>query len=143
MAKNRQEILESVAQGEMSAVEAAQLLADVEKSDDAIPTVVKVVTPETAAKPKAEPQSSKTSDATAPAWLRIHIRNADSGKKRVQVSIPYHLVKIGVKLSQGFLPEMKGINWQDAFDAIENGESGTIIDIEDENEGEHIHIFVE
>jgi hypothetical protein len=42
-----------------------------------------------------------------------------------------------------FSPEMEGMDIQQLADLIQSGEAGQIVDVFDEDDGEHVEVFVE
>ncbi len=76
-------------------------------------------------------------------WLRIRVTDTTSGRPKVNVTIPMGLVNVGLKMGARFAPETEGLDWQQIADAINSGMIGKIIDVVDEQDGEHVEIFVE
>lgn len=76
-------------------------------------------------------------------WLRIRVTDTTKGRPKVNVTIPMGLVNIGLKMGARFAPETEGLDWQQIADAINSGTVGKIIDVVDEEDGEHVEIFVE
>jgi hypothetical protein len=61
----------------------------------------------------------------------------------VNVNIPMGLVNVGLKMGAKFAPEVEGMDVQQIADAINSGMTGKIIDVTDEEDGEHVEIYVE
>jgi hypothetical protein len=76
-------------------------------------------------------------------WLRIRVTDTTSGRPKVNVTIPMGLVNVGLKMGARFAPETEGLDWQQIAEAINSGMIGKIIDVVDEQDGEHVEIFVE
>ena len=76
-------------------------------------------------------------------WLRIRVTDASTERPKVNVTIPMGLVNVGLKMGARFAPETEGLDWQQIADAINSGMVGKIIDVVDEQDGEHVEIFVE
>jgi hypothetical protein len=66
-----------------------------------------------------------------------------SGKPKVNVNIPMSLVNVGLKMGARFAPNVEGVNFEDIMTAVKSGASGKVIDVTDEESGEHVEIYVE
>ena len=76
-------------------------------------------------------------------WLRVRVTDTVTEKSKVNVTIPMGLVNVGLKMGARFAPETEGLDWQQVADAINTGMVGKIIDVVDEEDGEHVEIYVE
>ena len=79
-------------------------------------------------------------------WLKIRVFDPDEDTK-VNVTLPITLINLGVKLAGKFSPEFKeaGLSEKDMneiFDAIKNGATGKIVDVDSQN-GERVEIVIE
>lgn len=118
----RLQILKMIESGKISADEATKLLEALEHGDK---------------------HAKTASAATAPRWLRVRVTDLRSGKAKVNVNIPMSLVSVGLKMGAKFAPEMEGVDMEEIKEAIQMGSQGKIIDVEDEEEQEHVEIFIE
>ena len=67
-----------------------------------------------------------------------------SGKRKVNVRIPLSLVDVGLKLGAKFSPVgLEGLDMNQIMSAVKAGGMGKIVDVEDEEDGEHVEIYVE
>lgn len=73
-------------------------------------------------------------------YLRVRVTNMDSGKTKVSVNLPLSLVDAGMSIASNFAP---GIAEADIMDAIRNGMVGKVIDVIDEEDREHVEIFID
>ena len=85
-------------------------------------------------------------------WVRIQVTDSKTGKRQVNLKLPLGLVKVGMKStmrlsmkekdSNGILDE---INLDEILkEAIESEDaSGTLVDVEDPESGEHVLITLE
>ena len=64
----------------------------------------------------------------------------DSGKSKVSVNLPLSLVDAGMSIAANFAP---GIADTDIMDAIRTGLTGKVIDVIDDEDREHVEIFIE
>jgi hypothetical protein len=78
-----------------------------------------------------------------PRWLRIRVTDVNTGRSKASVQIPLALVDAGMKIGAHFAPEVEGVNMSNVMDAVRSGMTGKIIDVTDEEDGEHVEIYVE
>ena len=76
-------------------------------------------------------------------WLRIRVTDTSTGKAKVNVNLPIGLINVGLKLGARFSPEVDEEQMETLAEALKSGLSGKIIDVTDEDDGEHVEIFVE
>lgn len=136
----RQEILELLAKGKISADEAAELLSSVPEKVAAPPPA-----PERPVEPvqKAAPEPKLKTSSQKPAWFKVRVRNLETGKNKVTVNIPLRMVDFGLKLGGHFAPELAGLNYEELTGMMKNMESGMLVEVEDEEGNEHVQVFVE
>jgi hypothetical protein len=53
------------------------------------------------------------------------------------------LVSVAMKMGAKFAPEMSDINMEEIVEAIQSGAQGKIVDVQDDEGGERVEIFVE
>jgi hypothetical protein len=78
----------------------------------------------------------------------LHVRVTDharEGHPTVNVKLPIGVVRWGMKLGAAFSPQMKDANldWDVIATAIEQGEVGKIVEVEDEAEHKTVEVWVE
>jgi hypothetical protein len=78
----------------------------------------------------------------------LRVRVVDTTKAdhpTVNVKMPIALVKWGMKIGQSFSPQLKDANvdWEAVTAAIEEGELGKIVEVEDEAEHKTVEVWVE
>ncbi|HEY64789.1 MAG TPA: hypothetical protein G4O02_09480 [Caldilineae bacterium] len=76
-------------------------------------------------------------------WLRVRVTDIATGRQKVSVNIPLGLVNVGLKIGARFAPDLEGVNLEEIVEAIRSGISGKIIDVIDEEDKEHVEIFIE
>lgn len=147
-AEERQKILEMVAAGTITAQEAAALLnpageAEAQPEKEAGPDVA----PEAAAVTKAEAaaavEKEKAPAGSGPSWLRIQVSDSASGRSKVSVNIPLRLMKAGLQIGSSFAPELRNVDWDSLSTSLSEGDGGLLVEVQDEEDGEHVRIFVE
>jgi hypothetical protein len=128
--EERMRILMMIQEGKISAAEGARLIEALE---------------EVQGKPKPPSPSSVPGvpGGRKPRYLRVLITDTDSGKARVNVRLPVSLINSGVRMGARFAPEIEGLNMEDLNAWMNSGEVGQIVDIFDEEDGEHIEVFLE
>lgn len=80
---------------------------------------------------------------TAPRWLKVRVTDVKTGRSKASVQIPLSLVDAGMKIGAHFAPEIDGVEMDNVIDALKSGMTGKIIDVIDEEDGEHVEIFIE
>ena len=127
--EERMRILMMIQEGKISAAEGAQLIQALDElKEPASPT------PSTSS---ASPSGKK------PHYLRVLITDTDNGKTRVNVRLPVSLISSGVRMGARFAPEIEGLNLEDLNAWLNSGEFGQIVDVFDEEDGEHVEVFLE
>jgi hypothetical protein len=125
--EERMKILKMVEEGKISAEEGAKLLSALNQSRKAgIPTPPRV---------PGAPGSAR--------WLRIRVTDTRTGRSKASVQIPLALVDAGMKIGAHFAPQVEGVDMSNVMEALRAGVTGKIIDVTDEEDGEHVEIFVE
>ena len=76
-------------------------------------------------------------------WLRVRVTDTNTGRAKATVQIPLRLMEAGMKIGAHFAPEVAGVSMDEIMNALRTGMSGKIIDVKDEEDGEHVEIFVE
>lgn len=78
-----------------------------------------------------------------PRQLRVRITDTSSGRNKVNVNIPMGLVNIGLKMGARFIPSDADIDIEHLKVAIENGEMGKLVEVEDSDSGERVEVWLE
>lgn len=143
---NKKEILDKLAAGELSAAEAAQLLNQpaetaVIPTPPAPATIVEKVA-EKAAK-VAEQATEKVAEGYAPSWFRVRVLDMETGKNKVSVNIPIRMLKLGLKIGSRFAPELQGLDWKELDVLIQDLQTGLLVEVEDEENKQHVRVFIE
>ena len=142
-AEERRKILDMVAAGTLDVGEAAALLAAAKES---APEQMAEEAP-LVEKEEATDASSRAANGESagepPRWLRIRVGDLKSGRRKVSVNVPLGFLKAGLKVGGAFAPELKNMDWGAFAGSLQAGEKGMIVDVEDEEDGEHVQIYVE
>ena len=81
-----------------------------------------------------------------PRTLRVRVVDkAKEGEPVVNIRMPIRVVKFGMKMARAFSPQMKevDVDWEAIAEAIEDGEVGKIVDVEDQAEKKTVEVWVE
>ena len=76
-------------------------------------------------------------------WLRVRITDTDTGKVRVNIRLPISVVGAGMKMGARFSPEVQGLDMDALQQFIQSGATGLVADVYDDEDGEHVEVFVE
>ncbi|MCX6033476.1 MAG: hypothetical protein NTV38_00640 [Chloroflexi bacterium] len=119
--EERMKILKMIEEGKVSAEEGAKLLASLESANLPLGGLA----------------------ASGAKWLRVRVTEINSGRSKATVQIPISLMEAGMKIGAHFAPEIDGVNMDQLMEALRSGMTGKIIDVTDDEDGEHVEIFVE
>ena len=122
--EERMKILNMIREGKISAEEGAQLLSALGDSE----------------KPARAP-STRTSGE--PRWFRVRVTDLVNGKTKVSVNIPFGLMEWGMQIGAQFAPEVADLDFEQLKEMLESGVEGKVVDVIDEEDGEHVEIFIE
>jgi len=124
MASNeeRLKILKMIDEGKITAEEGAKLLSALSES-----------------RKGARKASIRTSVGGA-RWLKVRVTDMVSGKAKATVNLPLGLVDAGLNIASKYAPD---VAFDELVEAINAGAEGKIIDVYDEEDGEHVEIFIE
>lgn len=124
--EERMKILKMVEEGKITAEEGARLLAALAGD-----------------RPSGRRREPSTSAGGSARWLRVRVTDIATGRQKVSVNIPLGLVNVGLKIGARFAPDLEGMNVEEIVEAIQSGVAGKIIDVIDEEDKEHVELFIE
>lgn len=127
--EERIRVLEMVRDGIISADQAAQLLEAMDYGAEAKEA-------ESAKKPGVRKNLKGK-------FFRVRVTDTDTGRARVHVTLPLALVSTAMKTGSKFAPEIDEINLEEIIASIEEGAMGKIVDVYDDDDGEHVEVFIE
>lgn len=142
MTHTRKEILERLSAGEIDVDRAAELLNQVHEPEPA--AAIPPAAP-------APPEPARAPDLPQPAeskarrrWLHIHVSDLETGRHRVRVNVPLGLLQFGMKVGARFTNEMDSDMMANVLEALRNEDvHGTLVEVEDVEDNERVHIFVD
>jgi len=137
--EERMKVLQMLQEGKLGAEEAAQLLQAIEEEPQRASEAIVV---------PAEPGRQPTTHAEVlsgrrPHWLRVRVTSMETGRPKVNMRLPISLVNVGLKLGSKFAPEIEGMDFEEMIRAVDTGETGTFVDVTDEEDGERVEVFLE
>jgi hypothetical protein len=76
--------------------------------------------------------------------LRVRVTDLRSGRSKVSVSIPFKLASWGLRAGARFNPTIEGIDLTELSRLVDQGGAkGLLVDVIDDEDGEHVQVFVE
>ena len=124
--EERMQILKMIEAKQITAEEGAKLLAALGEKD------------------RNEQPRPQPSPSTTGRWFRVRVTDLRTGRRKVNVNIPLGLVDVGMKMGAKFAPAgVEGLDMDKIIAAIKNGGQGKVVDVEDEEDGEHVEVFIE
>ncbi|MEA5079831.1 MAG: hypothetical protein VB013_14775 [Anaerolineaceae bacterium] len=76
-------------------------------------------------------------------FFRVRVSDMYTGKVRANIRLPLGMVNAGLRMGMKFSPEVEGLNAERLAEALANGKTGRIVDVYDDNDGEHVEVFIE
>jgi hypothetical protein len=91
----------------------------------------------------AGPEAPQPPSQQGTRWLRVRVTDTDTGKVRVNVRLPVGVITAGIKMGAKFSPEVEGMNLDQIMEYVRAGETGKVVDVFDDADGEHVEVFIE
>lgn len=113
-----------IQEGKISAEDGAKLLAALTETT----------------KPKRAKTVSRTGESRS---MRVKVTDMFSGKTKVSVCLPLGMVDTGLNIASNFMPDFGTDAAGEISAAINGGMVGKIVDVYDEEDGEHIEIYID
>ena len=123
--EERMKILKLIEEGKITAEEGAKLLAALADSR------------------RAQSSPPSASAASGARWFRVRVTDTATGKTKISVNLPMSLVNVGLKMSARFAPELDQDQMNAIAEALKTGVLGKVVDVIDEQDGEHVEVFIE
>lgn len=127
--EERMKVLKMVQEGKITPEMAAELLKALDSSS-------------------RKPQSEESTIGAFPGkgggrFFRVRVTDTENGKTRVNVRLPLGMVNAGIRMGMRFSPEVEGLDAARLAEALAAGETGRIMDIYDDEDGEHVEVYIE
>ena len=126
-AEERKRILKLIQEGKITAEEGAKLLNALGSTDSSS---------------KRRPTPAQRSGKTA-RWVRVRVTDVATGKTKTTVNIPLGLIDWGLQIGAQYAPEVGGLDLNQLSEMLDEGTMGKIVDVINEEDGEHVEIYVE
>ena len=120
--EERLKILRMIDEGKITAEEGSRLLATLTESRKP---------------PRKPPLRSSIGGAR---WLKVRVTDMVTGKPKATVNLPLGLLDAGLNIASKYAPD---IAFNELIEAINAGAEGKVIDVYDEEDDEHVEIFIE
>lgn len=120
--EERMKILKMIDEGKISAEEGARLLSALSQGA------------------RVERKAAQRGPGAGARWLRVRVTDSLTGRAKATVNLPMGLVDAGLNIAAQYAP---GVAFDELMQAINAGMEGKIIDVVDEEDGEHVEIFIE
>lgn len=91
---------------------------------------------------EAQPAAIRPSSNGGPRWFKVRVTNLETGRNKASITLPIGLVDWGLRIGARYAPEAD-IDMQEVGQMLRMGVEGKLIDVVDEEDGEHVEIFVE
>jgi hypothetical protein len=123
--EERIQILKMVENGQVSATEAVELLAVLDRATD------------------GGRAGTPASRSHAPGRMRVVVSDLGTGQQKVDISLPWGLVSVGMTMGARFTPPDVDLDLESIMAAVQAGTEGKVLEVIDEDEGERVEIFVD
>ena len=143
--EERKELLNQLAEGKINSSQAADLINGSKKDKPAQEEILQPISgSQTIEVTKQDiiKMEQQDSEGSRPTWFHVRVSDLKSGKNRVTVNIPLRLIGMGLNIGRRFAPELDGIDWNDIKTTLSE-EKGVLVDVEDEEDGERVLIYVD
>jgi len=122
--EERMKILKMISDGKISAEEGSRLISALSQ--------------------RSEKEVKFAKRSLSNQMLRVRVTDMSTGKTKVNVNVPMKLVDAGLNIAAQFTPEMENAQMMEAVkEALAENMSGKIVDVVDEEDQEHVEIFIE
>ena len=120
--EERLKILRMIDEGKITAEEGAKLLAALSESH------------------KSARRTPIRRSVGGARWLKVRVTDMVTGKSKATVNLPLGLVDAGLNIASKYAPD---VAFDELIASIDAGAEGKIIDVYDEEDDEHVEIFIE
>lgn len=159
----RAQILDRLAAGQISAVEAMRLLeggepALVDEWAEGVKTTAAEIPIEEL---KTDGLKAESAQEAAPAksvvlkpnfvpsegdnarWLKIQVSDMTTGRRQVNITLPVGLVSLALGIAKRFNADMRDKDTDELEAIFKSGQRGMLVDVEDEDDNKKVQIFLD
>ncbi len=130
MNEEKMRVLRMIQEGKLTPEEGLQLLEALDEP----------ITPEAGKSTRVE---TTPAPRTGGRWFHVRVTDLDTGKVRTNVRIPLSIVSMGIKMGARFAPQVEGLEIEHLSEFINDGVTGQIVDVTDDEDGEHVEVYIE
>lgn len=76
-------------------------------------------------------------------WLHVRVTDANTQRSKVSVNLPLGWLSLGLRIGARYRPELADLDMNEILEAVRSGAEGRLIEVEDEEDGERIEVFVD
>ena len=124
MNEEKMMILKMLQNGKISAKEAAKLLESLDSGEK-------------------EGKKKKEHANRRGKFIRVKVTDTKTGKSRANRRVPINLLRVANKFGGKFNLDIDGVTIDEIQASISDGNLGKIVDVYDDEEGEHVEVFIE
>ena len=140
----RLQILRMIEEGKVSATEGVALLSALSGERKPAPAPARPVEGD---RPQPEIKKAVVAAETRPSnggprFFKVRVTDIETGRAKTSVTLPLALVDWGLKIGARYAPEAD-IDMREIGEMLRMGIEGKLVDVMDEEDGEHVEIFVE
>ncbi|GAB4272296.1 MAG: hypothetical protein Kow0080_18560 [Candidatus Promineifilaceae bacterium] len=139
MSVDRSDVLQLLADGKITAVEAAALLSSIKPAEKPVDVELELDEPVQ----KLVKQTAVTGNGRQPTWFRIRVKDLDTGRNKVSVNIPVKMLNLGLRIGRRFSHELDDLDWDEIGGLMTDLEQGMLVEVKDETSHEHVQLFLE
>ncbi|MFZ3071571.1 MAG: hypothetical protein WA110_10690 [Anaerolineaceae bacterium] len=129
----RIKILTMLQEGKIDSTEAARLLQALDNNAE----------PAASSTPPTGTSKEESTKTQKPRFLHVKVSRLMDGKSIVDIRVPVSVVNAGIRMGAKFSPEMYGLDKDTLAALMDSPEKSQIVDVTDEEDGEHVQIFLE
>jgi SHOCT-like domain len=127
LAEERMRVLTMIENGQVSAVEGARLLDALGTGEDS----------------RTSADTGWAGRMKTPRRLRVRVTDLETGQRKIDISLPWSLVSVGMGLGARFTPPEVDVDMGELMRNLEAGREGKVMDVVDDDDRERVEIFVE
>jgi hypothetical protein len=125
------EQVDAIKAAELTALDEAIKIENIEKPAKVIDTV------------SSEMEKAPAGNGDKPHWLKIRVRNMDTGRNKVSVNLPLGMVSFGLRVAQRFNTDLGEVNVEELLSMIKHGERGLLVEVQDDEDNEQVQIYLD
>ncbi len=76
-------------------------------------------------------------------WFKVRVTDTYTGRSKVNVTIPMGIVNAAMRVGARFVPDDRREMMDEIANAMQGGMTGKIVDVLDDEDGDHVEIFIE